>query len=196
MPAILLEPRGVTVSRMVKGTYARLEIIQFANNEELLHQLRGALSIVAADASTIRDARRRVHDIVQGAEPTDGFPSRVKQARMKMGPLDEYTVARLVGISPEALLQIERGQYPNPSLTIVRRLAIVLKTSVSMLVDGVAARWEDVDPVMRQSLDSLLEFGEEEKLTQSRCRRTGSPTSRRSRRSASLLLSPREGSTR
>jgi transcriptional regulator with XRE-family HTH domain len=164
LPVILLAPAGVEVSRMVRGTYARLHEVPFRDSGELTQGLRRVLTIVVAEVATIKDERHRIRDIIMGAESTDGFPDRVKRTRTRMG-LDQHLVAKLVGISETALRQIEAGKFTNPSLVIVRRLALVLKTSVSALVDGMTARWEDTDPRMRQSLDALLELAEEEKLT-------------------------------
>jgi transcriptional regulator with XRE-family HTH domain len=136
---LLLVPRGVRVSRMVRGTPARLREIGFSGDDELLRALDRELPDLVADLAAVEADRRRarVRDIPAGAARAGGFAARVKEARERTG-LDERAAARLAGISPEALVRIEAGGFSNPSVLVVRRLAAVLGTSVAKLVDGPA----------------------------------------------------------
>jgi len=73
--------------------------------------------------------------------------------------MDAETLGRHVGVSRQAIENLESGLFSNPSLTTVRLLAQVLRTSASHLLDGVPQRMEDHDPVVRRSLDNLHRFG-------------------------------------
>lgn len=149
LPVILLKPRGARVSRMVLGTYARLTVIEYGTAEELKAQLPRALGTVMNDLSTVKD----IGDLDLG--------SRLRAHREAL-PLDVHAVAKAVGVSPSAIERLEAGGYEHPSLTIIRRLAKVLRTSVCALVDGVTTRPEDNDPVLRRSMDTLHAFAEED----------------------------------
>jgi DNA-binding XRE family transcriptional regulator len=78
--------------------------------------------------------------------------------------MDHETLGRHAGLSRRAIENLESGLFSNPSITTVRLLARVLRTSTSQLLDGVPHRLEDHDPVVRRSFDSLQRFGGDNKV--------------------------------
>jgi transcriptional regulator with XRE-family HTH domain len=79
--------------------------------------------------------------------------------------IDVPAVAKATGISERAIEHLEDGRYENPSLMMIRRLAVTLKSSVCALVEGIATRPEDTDPVMRRSKDALDEFAKKNSVS-------------------------------
>jgi transcriptional regulator with XRE-family HTH domain len=121
---------------------------------------------VRHEALELRD-QRLVADLVyrQNGAPANvahdvgTFAARLRAARVAM-KLDEETLSRLVGVQRHAIENFENAEDPNPSLTVLRRLAQVLRTTGAHLADGVPARIEDQDPVLRESFTNFLEFAQ------------------------------------
>jgi transcriptional regulator with XRE-family HTH domain len=149
VPVVLLVPRGLQVSRMVLGTYARLRQVMFDSSDELQSGFDALLEPVLSDLTVRRDN----HTETAG---TDGqtLGARIRKIRAGMR-LPPGKVACLVGISDHAMRCLEDGSYTNPSIATLRRLAVVLRTSVSELVDGIPLRSEDTDPILQKSLSNL-----------------------------------------
>lgn len=136
----LLVPVGVTVSRMVRGSYARIELVEFSTDDELRACLRRALGVLLDDLAFLvrvdpAALGRRVHEL------------RERQR------LSLETVAKCVGLSAAALQRLEDGEesIENPSILTLRRLADTFRTSVSYLVDELQARPEEVDDTLKRS---------------------------------------------
>lgn len=164
IPVVLLAPRGVQISRMVLGCYARLHLVHFADSRELAEGLAATFTKLATDlVDRHRGAAPLSPALQQPGE--NSFAGRVKVLRMSM-QLDETTLARHVGLAPHAISEIEGGRHGNPSLATVRAVAQVLRTSVSYLVDGVAHNAEESDPVVRKSLDTLLQLAKDKQVPQ------------------------------
>src|SRR5437870_122431 len=77
--------------------------------------------------------------------PRGTFGERVRAVRAAKG-FSQAALARRVGISANAMNEIERGKAPNPRANVVRRLAEVLEISADYLL-GVGEveeepRWE------------------------------------------------------
>jgi transcriptional regulator with XRE-family HTH domain len=87
--------------------------------------------------------------------------ARVRQLREERS-LRRYALAQAVGISKAAIADLETGAVhrANPSLAALRRIAAFLKTNASYLIDGVAMRPEDADPVLARSQESLHRFAD------------------------------------
>jgi transcriptional regulator with XRE-family HTH domain len=159
LPVVLLRPRGAAISRMVLGTYARLHEVHYATHDDLRRALEATFDVLVTDLM-----QRHQHDSTAAqmalsatVEQADTFGGRIKEIRTSM-KASHASIARLIGVAPHAIEQLESGGYPNPSLTLLRRLAQVLRTSVSELVDGVPRRLEDYDPVLRRSQDALHQY--------------------------------------
>ncbi len=157
LPVVLLEPAGGRISRMILGTYARLHQIPYRSDEELKMKLLATLPVVVTELAA-RHAGESFGPTIVGRQPDETFAARLKALRSDM-QLDHETLGRHVGLSRRAIENLETGLFSNPSITTVRLLARVLRTSASHLLDGVPQRMEDHDPVVRRSFDSLQRFG-------------------------------------
>ncbi len=156
LPVVLLQPATTRVSRMVLGTYARLHVVHYREDEELTRNLRAVLPTVVADLVSRHKGETFAPTLV-ARQPDDSFAERLKALRGDM-QMDAETLGRHVGLSKEAIAKMEDGLFSNPSITTVRLLAQVLRTSTSHLLDGVPQRPEDHDPILRRSLDNLHRF--------------------------------------
>jgi transcriptional regulator with XRE-family HTH domain len=153
IPVVLLKPRGADISRMVTGTFARLFIVEFASAEDLAARLHAEFTALVAELANLY--RGETYSF-RHTEEDETFGQRLKRIRSQMR-LDESTVARLVGVATHAIEQFEKD-LGNPSTTQLHRLAAVLQTSVAHLVEGVATRPEETNPVLRKSKDTLRSF--------------------------------------
>jgi transcriptional regulator with XRE-family HTH domain len=145
LPLVFLIPDDQPLSRMVRGTYASVHELPFASCDDLRNKLPPILARVINNLTLRKDL------------PVLKLGERVRQHRESIG-LEAQIMARAVGLSEQAIHQLENGLYENPSLITLRRLALTLKTTVSALVDGLAMPQEDMDPIMRKSKDGLNEF--------------------------------------
>jgi transcriptional regulator with XRE-family HTH domain len=162
LPVILLQAAGSRVSRMVLGTYARLHQVHYENDEELTRKLRAALPKVVSELV----ARHKGEAFVPwqlARQPDETFAARLKALRSDM-QMDAETLGRHAGISRIAIENMEKGLFSNPSVTTVRLLAQILRTSTSLLLDGIPQRLEDNDPIARRSLDNLHRFASSEHI--------------------------------
>lgn len=156
LPVVLLQPTGCGVSRMVLGSYARLHQIHYRDDDELKSALRGLFPVVVSELAA-RHKGETFGPALLGRQPDETFPARLKALRSDM-QMDAETLGRHVGLSRQAIENMETGLFSNPSLTTVRLLAQVLRTSTSQLLDGIPQRMEDHDPIVRRSLDNLHRF--------------------------------------
>jgi DNA-binding XRE family transcriptional regulator len=147
IPVLLLMRKGVRVSRMVLGSYARATQVEFETQVDLATALDRAMSNVFNDLSM------RVQ--VKAAD----IGARILRLREERS-LQRYALAQAIGVSEAAIMDLETGaaHRVNPSLVTIRRVATFLKTSVGYLIDGVAPRPEDSDPVLARSQESLHKF--------------------------------------
>jgi transcriptional regulator with XRE-family HTH domain len=156
LPVVLLQPAGSRVSRMVLGSYARVHQVHYGTDEELSRELRGVLPVVVSELVARHKGETLVPTML-GRQPDETFAARLKALRSDM-QMDAETLGRHVGLSRVAIENMEEGLFSNPSVTTVRLLAQVLRTSTSQLLDGVSQRLEDHDPIVRRSLDNLHRF--------------------------------------
>lgn len=161
IPIVLLKPKRMKVSRMVTGTFARLFIVEFESADQLDAGLDARFTELVAELANLH--RIEAFAFVSKSDGDESLGARLRRIRSGMR-LDEVTVARLVGLAPHAIRQFEED-LGNPSVTHLHRLAAVLKTSVAHLVEGVATRPEETDPVLRKSKDSLHAFAEKRGLS-------------------------------
>lgn len=147
IPVLLLMREGVRVSRMVLGSYARATQVRFGTNVDLPTALDRAL------VDLFNDLSMRVE-----LKATD-IGGRIRQLREQRS-LQRYALAQAIGLSEAAVADLENGaaHRVNPSFATLRRVATYLRTTTSYLVDGVAPRPEDTDPVLSRSRDSLQKF--------------------------------------
>lgn len=151
LPIVMLQAEGSVVSRMVRGTTAVLIEVPYARD-----QLAAALAIAWPSlAAALADRHTGAHG---DAEITYGLAERIRAAR-KTARLDESKLAALVGLRRHGIEDLESGVDHSPGLPLLRRIAQVLRTSVSQLVDGTVERLEDVDPVVSQSRSNLDHLG-------------------------------------
>lgn len=155
IPVVLLQHRGVAVSRMVLGSPVRMHQVYFDSPEELRRELTAKLEALVADLVYRHNGVPTTH----GVDASGTLGSRLRGARVAM-KVDEETLSRLVGLQRHAIENIECGEDTNPSLVVLVRIAQVLKTTVAHLADGVPQRLEDQDPVLRESFANLLAFGQ------------------------------------
>ncbi|MGO8996042.1 MAG: helix-turn-helix domain-containing protein [Polyangiaceae bacterium] len=156
LPVVLLQPAGTRVSRMVLGCYARVHQVHYRDDEELTRNLRAVLPTVVSDL-VARHKGEWFGPTLLARQPDDNFAGRLKALRGDM-QMDSETLGRHVGMSKEAIENMEKGLFSNPSSTTMKLLAQVLRTSTSQLLDGVPQRLEDHDPIVRRSLDNLHRF--------------------------------------
>lgn len=162
IPVVLLCPSDAKVSRMVLGTTARLHVVQFRSAAELKSALAPALEQLVVDL-----LHRQTESTLGRDECTDvnaAFAKRFRELRTAM-KVDTSTLGRLVGLQKTGIEQLESGSHTNPSLTTLRRIAKVLKTSVSYLTEGIVDRPEDRDPIMLESYANLNKFGQEKGIS-------------------------------
>lgn len=157
-PIIALIPQGMKLSRMVLGCYAPLVQIEYDSRLVLETELRTAIPEVLNH----RVARR-----IPISE--SGLGERVRTLRERLG-LSRETVSHLVGTTAPAILELEQGscQLQNPSVSALRRLAHVLKTSVGYLVDGVVPLPEQTDGVLGKSKANLQVYAKSADLPYTR----------------------------
>jgi len=153
IPVVLLQPRAVKVSRMVLGTSVRMHHLEYGNQNELAASLAATLERLVADL-----ARRHTGAKMLPESGEYSFAGRLSSVRTGM-KLDAETLASLTGLQTTAIENFEKGWDRNPSLAVLNRLAQVLQTTVAYLVDGLAPRIEDQDPIARDSFANLLEYG-------------------------------------
>jgi transcriptional regulator with XRE-family HTH domain len=156
LPVVLLQPTGCRVSRMVVGSYARLLQVYYDNDDALKREL-GAVVPRLVSNLVARHKGETFAPTLVGRQPDESFAARLKALRSDM-QMDSETLGRHVGLSRDAIENMEKGLFSNPSVTTVRLLAQVLRTSTSQLLDGVPQRLEDHDPIVRRSLDNLHRF--------------------------------------
>lgn len=162
LPVVLLEPAGTRISRMVRGTYARLHQVPYGTKDELKIKLQATLPVVVSEL-VARHVGESFGPTMVARQPDETFAARLKALRSDM-QMDHETLGRHVGLSRRAIENLESGLFSNPSIATVRLLARVLRTSVSQLLDGVSQRLEDHDPIVRRSFDSLQRFGGDNKI--------------------------------
>jgi transcriptional regulator with XRE-family HTH domain len=148
IPVLLLMGKNVRISRMVLGSFARTTPIAFSTVQDLRAQLGHALDVT-------------FNALVARAEPpASDIGSRIKERRNKLG-LQHSVIAQATGLSEAAIADLEKDStdhLTNPSLTTIRRLAKVLDTTASYLIDGIVPRPEDTNPILAQSRESLYDF--------------------------------------
>jgi transcriptional regulator with XRE-family HTH domain len=155
IPVVLLQPRGATVSRMVLGSSVRMHQVYFSDSGDLRRELRGKLEALVADLMY----RHNGVPAARSVDPPETLAGRLRSARVAM-KIDEETLSRLVGVQRHAIENFETAEDANPSLAILARLAQVLRTTVAHLTEGVPARIEDQDPVLRESFANFLDFAQ------------------------------------
>ena len=163
LPVVLLQPTGCRISRMVLGTYARLHQVHYGSEDELKQKLSATLPVVVSELAARHTADSFGPTLLLARQPDETLAARLKALRSDM-QMDPETLGRHVGISRQGIENLESGLFSNPSITTVRLLARVLRTSTSQLLDGVPQRMEDHDPVVRRSLDNLQRFAKKNDL--------------------------------
>lgn len=157
LPIVILAPKGVAVSRMVLGTFAKTYVVEFASPADLDRRLSAVFTELVAHLTPLKRPER-IADLGTVTDDANTFGGRLRRTITSMR-LDHATLARTVGLSVRALQELERPGA-NPSLTILQRLAASLRTTVAFLVEGVAGTPEDLDPVLRKSKDNLTEYAQ------------------------------------
>lgn len=146
IPIIGLLPRGLPLSRMVSGSFARMDVVEYSRPEELLTYLQPALTRAFNDSA----ARTHLRD--------SNIGRRVRELR-EAKTLEVETVARMAGVSPHAIRELEAQPCTRnaPSLTLIRRLAVLLDSSVGYLAEGIVVQPDAIDPLLRDSKAALDE---------------------------------------
>jgi transcriptional regulator with XRE-family HTH domain len=154
VPVVLLVREGRTVSRMVLGSHARNRVVLYRDTPHLQAELRRSLQELFDELAL----KRPLAD--------SGVGRRIREIRAARSASAD-TVARLAGISEEALLELERGDCTaqNPSLSGLRRIAQVLSTTLAFLVEGIAPSPEHLDDVLARSKGSLEDYAISDGLT-------------------------------
>jgi transcriptional regulator with XRE-family HTH domain len=147
---ILLKKKDQSLSRMVTGCPAVIEIVEYSSLAELDEKLA-----IAMDSLLPRIAELRLTNPQQQASFELG--GRVRQLRIQRNYKEEQ-LARLVGVDTSYINSLESKpeHIINPSLEIIRRIAKALLTSESYLISG-----HHVDSVFDEHFHELQIFAEE-----------------------------------
>jgi transcriptional regulator with XRE-family HTH domain len=154
LPVVLLQPTGCRVSRSVPTRACCRSITTTTTRSS---ESSGPLVPRLVSNLVARHKGETFAPTLVGRQPDESFAARLKALRSDM-QMDSETLGRHVGLSRDAIENMEKGLFSNPSVTTVRLLAQVLRTSTSQLLDGVPQRLEDHDPIVRRSLDNLHRF--------------------------------------
>lgn len=130
---VVLEKKGVKVSKMVLGCPVRKVIVEYEGRVDLAEKLSAALDDVMSDLSNLRFADTTSLDETKELELGD----RVRRLREQRS-LEREALATMVGIEAAGIEAVETlpEQVSNPSLKLLRRIARALETSDAYIITG------------------------------------------------------------
>jgi len=143
VPIILIAPGDQRVSRMVTGIPSVKIEIRYQEPEDL----RGVLEDRLWEIRPLLEQRR----LTMSELSENVVGAKIKELRLDAN-LPREELARLVGLTPEAIANIEENidTISNPSLTALRLIATALKTTVAELVNP------DYNESLLASIQSIL----------------------------------------
>lgn len=128
IPIILVAPAERTLSRMIRGIPSLKHELFYGDLEQLAHEMRSAL----IDIRPLLEERKLAFADFEA----NIVGEKIRLLREEL-QLTREEVADKVGIGVEGLINIEESSdlKSNPSLTQLRRIATVLRTTVAELVE-------------------------------------------------------------
>lgn len=151
IPVVLLRPREQGITRMIVGCHASLHHVEFGSEDELRNGLREQL----------RDALNHGASVKRGQGDLSGMRARLRMLRRDRNYSPE-TVASLVGVSPNAIIDAENEGSSSLSLCHLSRMAEVYDQTMGFLLDG---HRSDEDENVVKARVSWNQFCHEDKLT-------------------------------
>jgi transcriptional regulator with XRE-family HTH domain len=153
---ILIKKKGQPLSRMVTGCLVRQEIVEYTDLSELEAKVREAIDKLLPDLTAARLMHR--HSPNTAAEYELG--QRIREMRDKR-KMSSEKLARLIGVAPATIENLESEsrseQINNPSLRMLRRIALALSTSETYLISGHVPPIHSTNPIFqihREALDT------------------------------------------
>ena len=165
---ILIKKKGQVLSRMVLGCPVRQEIVEYTNLSDLEGQLRAAIDRLLPDLTAARSLHR--HSPNTAAEYELG--QRIREMREKR-KLTTEELARRIGVAPATIEDLESDsrseQINNPSLRMLRRIAVALDTSVTYLISGHVPPIHSTNPIFEIHREALDGYAREVNMPFSDC---------------------------
>jgi 2'-deoxynucleoside 5'-phosphate N-hydrolase len=153
---ILIKKKGQPLSRMVTGCLVRQEIVEYTDLSELEAKVREAIDKLLPDLTAARLMHR--HSPNTAAEYELG--QRIREMRDKR-KMSSEKLARLIGVAPATIENLESEsrseQINNPSLRMLRRIALSLSTTETYLISGHVPPIHSTNPIFqihREALDT------------------------------------------
>jgi len=132
---ILIKKKGQVLSRMVLGCPVRQEIVEYTDLSDLEGELRTAIDRLLPDLTAARSMHRQSPNSAVEYE----LGQRIREMREKR-KLSPEELARRIGVAPATIENLESEsrseQINNPSLRMLRRIALALDTSETYLITG------------------------------------------------------------
>jgi len=158
---IVLEKKGVNVSKMVLGCPIRKVKVQYDEPQDLIHELPKALTETISSLVDLRFADTNSLDETKELE----LGARVRRLMVQRG-LDPEALAKMVGIEAAGIEAIETlpEQVSNPSLKILRRIARALETSDAYIITGHHVPIWQWHSLFSKHMQVLVSVAKEEKM--------------------------------
>jgi transcriptional regulator with XRE-family HTH domain len=157
---ILIKKKDQELSRMVLGCPVRLEIVEYTHLSDLESELRAAIDKLLPDLTAARSMHRQSPNMPAEYE----LGQRIREMRDRR-KLSQEELARRIGVAPATIEDLESEsrseQINNPSLQILRRIALVLDTSETYLVSGHTPPIHSTNPIFEVHREALESYAKE-----------------------------------
>jgi transcriptional regulator with XRE-family HTH domain len=165
---ILIKKKDQELSRMVLGCPVRLEIVEYTDLSDLESELRAAIDKLLPDLT----ATRAMHRQSPNAPAEYELGQRIREMRDKR-KLSLEELARRIGVAPAAIEELESEsrseQINNPSLRMLRRMAVALDTSETYLISGHVPPIHSTNPIFEVHREALDNYAREVDMPFSDC---------------------------
>ena len=165
---ILIKKKGQELSRMVLGCPVRQEIVEYTDLSDLEGEVRAAIDKLLPDLTAARSMHRQSPNVAAEYE----LGQRIREMRDKR-KLTPEELARRIGVAPATIENLESEsrseQINNPSLRMLRRIALALDTSEPYLISGHVPPIHSTNPIFEVHREALDSFAREADMPFSDC---------------------------
>jgi transcriptional regulator with XRE-family HTH domain len=165
---ILIKKKDQELSRMVLGCPARQEIVEYTDLSDLESELRATIDKLLPDLTAARTMHRQSPNMPAEYE----LGQRIREMRDKR-KLPTEELAKRIGVAPATIEDLESEsrseQINNPSLRMLRRIAVALDTSETYLISGHVPPIHSTNPIFEAHREALDSYAREVGMSFSDC---------------------------